>query len=549
MNSPRQPLHLRGLLVENPRCADRVSKAAQRSIKNTMNSRSKRILSMVAIIIASVAFGIVISADLGVMRQSNAQTGSPAITPMPAPAGTVAAVTIPSFADIAGRVAPAVVSITSTEIVKQNERRRNLDPFEFFFPDPQQRRRPGTSPDEEDDERAQRSGGSGFFISPDGYILTNNHVVEGASKVDVHYGADADGNGGHTVTAKIVGRDPATDIALIKVDSGAPFVTVPLGDSDRIRKGDWALAIGNPFQFENTLTVGVISAKGRALGLSRETQSFENFIQTDAAINFGNSGGPLLNINGEVIGINTAIRGGGAQGLGFATPINTAKRILAQLKAGKVTRGYLGMGIIPVTDDAKESFNLPDARGALVQTVEPGKPAEKAGVKPGDVIVEVDGRRIGTNRDLIDYISYLPVGTRVNVTVIRDGQRKTLTATTAERTETADAGEEEKSNEVSPSRNKLGMSVQNITPQLRSLYSIEDRIRSGVVVTNVKQVSPAGEALTEGDIITEVQGQKIENTDDFRAAIDKTRSGQTIRLYVTSSGRTSISGYRFIKVP
>jgi serine protease Do len=504
---------------------------------------------MIAIIVASVAFGIVISADLGVMRQSNAQTSA---APMPAAATVnVPAVTIPSFADIAARVAPAVVSITSTEVVKQNDRKRNfgIDPFDFFFPDPQQRRSPKSPNDGEDDERAERSGGSGFIISTDGYIITNNHVVEGASKVEVHYGADADGNGGHTVSAKIVGRDPATDIALLKVDGAEGLVTVPLGDSDRIRKGDWALAIGNPFQFENTLTVGVISAKGRSLGLSRETSSFENFIQTDAAINFGNSGGPLLSINGEVIGINTAIRGGGAQGLGFATPINVAKRILGQLKAGKVTRGYLGMGIYPVSDDAKESFNLPEARGALVQTVEPNKPAEKAGIKPGDVVVEVDGRRINTNRDLIDYISYLPVGTRVNITVIRDGQRKTLTASTAERTDTASNNDEEKSSEVSPTRNKLGMSVQNLTPQLRSLYSIEDRVRSGVVVTNVKQVSPAGEALTEGDVITEVQGQRIETTDDFRTAIDKTRSGQTIRMYVTSSGRTQISGYRFIKVP
>lgn len=513
-----------------------------------MNSRSKRILSMIAIIVASVAFGIIISADLGVMRKSNAQT---AAAPIPTPTGSVQAVTIPSFADIAARVAPAVVSIRSTEIVKTNDRRRNfgMDPFDFFFPDP--RRRPGATPnpnDDEDDERAQRSGGSGFIISPDGFIITNNHVVDGASKVEVRYGADADGNGGHTVNAKIVGRDPATDIALLKIDV-TQLPSLSLGDSDRIRKGDWAIAIGNPFEFENTLTVGVVSAKGRALGLSRETSSFENFIQTDAAINYGNSGGPLLNISGEVIGINTAIRGG-AQGLGFATPINTAKRILGQLKAGKVTRGYLGMGIVAVTDDVKESFNLQEARGALVQTVEQDKPAERAGIKPGDVIIEVDGRRINTNRDLIDYISYLPVGSRVNVTVIREGQRKTITATTAERNDANDDDETAPASDSGPTRNKLGMSVQNLSPQLRQMYSIDEKVRNGVVVTNVKQVSPAGEALSEGDVISEVQGQKINTVDDFRAAIDRTRSGQTIRMYVTSSGRAGvISGYRFIKVP
>jgi serine protease Do len=525
-----------------------------------MNSRTKRILSTLAIVIASVAFGIVISADLGLMRKSNAQS-APIQTSTGS--GTVTSITIPSFADIATRVAPAVVSITSTEVVKASDMRRKnfgIDPFDFFFPNPNDgnRRRPSQRDqgDNNDDEHAQRSGGSGFIISPDGYILTNNHVVDGATKVDVHYGADAEGNGGHTVSAKIVGRDPATDIALLKIDAGNSLPNVPLGDSDRIRKGDWAIAIGNPFQFENTLTVGVISAKGRSLGLSRETQSFENFIQTDAAINFGNSGGPLLNINGEVVGINTAIRGGGAQGLGFATPINTAKRLLPELKNGKVIRGYLGMGIMPVTDDAKESFHLSEARGALVQNVEPGKPAERAGVQPGDIVVEIDGRKINTNRELIDYISYLPVGSKVNLTVIRDGQRRTLTATTAERPLEADNSERNSNKDVEPSRNRLGMSVQDLTPQTRQTYSVDDRVRNGVVVTSVKEVSAAGEALNEGDVITEVQGEKISNASDFRAAVDRARSGQTIRMYVVSSGRggsgsgnSLLQGYRFIKVP
>src|SRR5207245_441155 len=322
------------------------------------------------------------------------------------------------------------------------------------------------------------------------------------------------------------------------------------GDSDRIRKGDWAIAIGNPFQFENTLTVGVISAKGRSLGLSQETQSFENFIQTDAAINFGNSGGPLLNINGEVVGINTAIRGGGAQGLGFATPINTAKRLLPELKQGKVVRGYLGMGIVPVTDEVKDAFSLQDARGALVQYVDPGKPASKAGIEAGDVVVAIDGKSINTNRDLIDYISYLPVGSKVNITVVRNGQRKTVTATTAERPLTAENELRNGDNNVEPSRNRLGMSVQDLTPQARQTYGIDENVR-GVLVTSVKEVSPAGDALSEGDVITEVQGQKISNVNDFRAAIDRVRSGQTIRLYVVTSGRQGnpLQGYRCIRVP
>jgi serine protease Do len=518
-----------------------------------MNSSTKRILSTIAIIIASVAFGVVVSADLGLMRTSNAQSSAIQTTSSAAP---VASVTIPSFADVAARVMPAVVSITSTEVIKANDpRNRNPfggDPFEFFFPNPNGQRNPHGSQTPEDEEHKQVAGGSGFIISPDGYIVTNNHVIDGASRVQVHWGADENGNGGHTSEAKIIGRDPATDIALLKIDAGKSLPSVPLGDSDRIRKGDWAIAIGNPYQFENTLTVGVISAKGRALGLSDQTKSFENFIQTDAAINFGNSGGPLMNINGEVIGINTAIRGGGAQGLGFATPINTAKRLLPQLRQGKVTRGYLGMGIIDLTDDARSGFELPpDAHGALVQTVEPGLPAEKAGVMPGDLIIAADGHPIASNRALIDYISYLPVGSKVDLTVIRDNKSRDLTASTVERNLEADKQDATKPEEIAPARNKLGMSVQELTPQLRQQYGLADTL-TGVLVTGVKEVSPAGDVLTEGDVISEVQGVKITNLAQFRSAIEHLKGGQVARIYVTSAagrGSAAIAGYRFIHVP
>jgi serine protease Do len=517
-----------------------------------MNPSTKRILSTIAIVIASVAFGILISADLGLMRTSNAQTSS-----IQTPQGAVTAVTIPSFADVAARVMPTVVSVRSTEIVKMSEQRRRgmggVDPFEFFFPDPSDPRRRGQQQQpEEDDERRQESGGSGFIISNDGYILTNNHVIEGASKVEVHYGADENGNGGRTMPATIVGRDPATDIALLKIDVKDDLPYIRLGDSDRIRKGDWAVAIGNPFAFENTLTVGVISAKGRSLGLSRQTSSFENFIQTDAAINFGNSGGPLLNIAGEVVGINTAIRGGGAQGIGFATPINTAKTLLPQLKKGKVTRGYLGMNIADVDESYREAFNLPEARGALVQAVTPGKPADKAGIRHGDVVVEVDGKAIRNNRELIDTISYLPVGSEVKITILRDGKRQVVTARTEERPPDGDETEEEASSTAEPVRDKLGLSVQEITPELRRQYSIPDNLRTGVVVTYVKNVSPAGEAnINEGDVISEVQGQRVNTVADFRAAVERIRSGQRVRFYVSTPtrGGEAISTYRIITAP
>jgi serine protease Do len=523
-----------------------------------MTQSTKRIISTIAIVIASVAFGVLISADFGLMQQSHAQS-APAIQTRQ---GAVTAVTIPSFADVASRVMPAVVAITTTEVVKSSAMRRGqsgggVDPFEFFFPNPNGKRntpRPNGSQQEgdDDDEHAQKSGGSGFFISPDGYLLTNNHVVEDATRVDVHFGADDDGDGGRTVRATIIGRDPATDIALLKIESSTPVPYIQLGNSDQIRKGDWAIAIGNPFQFENSLTVGVISAKGRSLGLSRTTSSFENFIQTDAAINFGNSGGPLMNINGEVIGINTAIRGGGAQGLGFATPINTAKLLLPQLRKGKVTRSYLGMQISSVTDQLQQAFNLASTRGAVVQSVETGKPAEKAGLQIGDVITRVDDHDVRSNRDLIDYISYRPIGSSIKITVLRNGEQRTLNAVTAERRlESEPDAEEVEKGSTAPTRNKLGISVQEITGEARQQYGIDKNLR-GVLVTSVKEVSPAGEAgLAEGDVISEVQGQKISSVDQLRGLVDSFKSGQFIRIYVTTASRggESISGYRVVQIP
>jgi serine protease Do len=525
-----------------------------------MNQSSKRILSTLAIIVASVAFGVLISADLGMMQKSHAQSAAAIQTST----GPVTSVTIPSFADVASRVMPAVVSITTTEIVHQSSLRQQrgmtIDPFDFFFPNPNGQRNPNNNrrqtPDNngngnDDDARRQLSGGSGFIISPDGYILTNNHVIEDAAKVEVHYGADENGNGGHTVTARIVGRDPSTDIALLKIDSPTTLPSISLGDSDRIRKGDWAIAVGNPFQFENTLTVGVISAKGRSLNLSEQTRSFENFIQTDAAINFGNSGGPLLNINGEVVGINTAIRAGGAVGLGFATPINTAKRLLPQLKQGKVVRGYLGMSITDVTENTAKALNLSETRGAEVESTEPGAPAEKAGIQHGDIIVDIDGKPIRNNRELIDYISYLPVGTTVKIGLIRNGQHEVVTAKTAERP--PDGTEETESTPTAnePSRSRLGVAVSNITPELRQQYGLGDNL-TGVVVTSVKDVSPAGEVgISEGDVISEVQGTRITSATQFHSVIDGLKPGQWIRVYVSSPTRTGrpVSGYRTMQVP
>ena len=512
-----------------------------------MTQGLKKTLSILAIVVASVTGGMILSADLGLTPQSRAQQQQSIQTS----GGPVTSMTIPSFADVAQRVMPAVVSITTTEVVKESDMRRRgqgggVDPFDFFFPDP--RRAPQQRPDE-DEEHKQMSGGTGFIISPDGYILTNNHVVENATKVEVRYGPEDDER---TAEAKVIGRDPATDIAIIKIESKEQLPTVRLGDSDRIRVGEWAIAIGNPLQFERTLTVGVISAKGRSLGISETTQSFENFIQTDAAINFGNSGGPLVNINGEVIGINTAIRAY-AQNLGFATPINVAKKIYPQLKEkGKVTRGYLGIRIGEVTEKEQQAFNLPTAHGAIVQSVDAG-PAEKAGLQHGDVIVQIDNQQIRKNRDLIDYVSDQPPGTPIKITFYRNGEKRTVTATTGERPQTlgADAEEDEASTPAGPARNKLGISVQELSSATRQSYGIDDNV-SGVIVTNVKEVSAAADAgIAEGDVITEVNGQKVRTLDQLRSLVDAAKSGQYMRMYVTryARGARPQSFYAIVQIP
>jgi serine protease Do len=501
-----------------------------------MTQQMKRTFSIIAIVVASVAFGMILTADFGWMRRSAAQQ-QPGTS---AGAVPVQAVTIPSFASVAERVMPAVVSITTTEVVRGAASRRFIDPFDFF---PNPHRMPG----DEENERQQRSGGSGFIISTDGYILTNNHVIEGATRVDVQLGGDEP----RIFTAKVVGTDPATDLALIKIDTKEQLPTVPLGDSNAIRVGDWALAIGNPLQFENTLTVGVISAKNRNLGISETTSSFENFIQTDAAINFGNSGGPLLNIHGEAVGINTAIRGGG-QNLGFAVPINVAKQILPQLREkGKVTRSYLGISIQDVNQERMEAFKLPSMRGAFVQAVSPGLPAERAGIQPGDVIVRVDNQDVRRTRDLIDYISALAPGTTVKLETVREGKRINLSAVTAERPLEGQDAPSSQREPAEPTREKIGVSVQELTPALARANGIPEDAR-GVLIASVRSVSPAGDAgLQQGDLVTQINGQRVSTPAEFRRFVEQARSGEYLRMYVTryARGGRSQSFFALVRVP
>lgn len=492
-----------------------------------MQTKTK-VLSLSALVLAAVVFGMILAGSLDFTRAAAADPSAASAAPAAAPAAGArpAVAGLPSFADIAERVMPAVVSIRSTDIIKPSQRRGGMerffgesDPFHRFFgPDRQQG---------DQEEQQQQSGGTGFLIEASGFVLTNNHVIDGADKVEVTVGET------DVYKAKVVGRDPATDLALLKVEGTKPFPTLALGDSDRIRVGEWVMAIGDPLQFEKTVTVGVVSGKGRAPGLSNVTRSFENLIQTDAAINFGNSGGPLVNVAGEVVGINTAISRM-AQNIGFAVPINVAKNLVPQLKEGKVVRGFLGIQIGPIEADVQESLGLKSRDGALVQSVEKGMPADKAGIRHEDVIVRVDQTPVKHNRDLIDYVSGKRPGTKVTLTFIRGGQEKTTVATLETRREEGEAPEAEPASDEN--REKIGISIDDLSPALRNSYSIGKDIE-GVVLTHVKPVSAAGDAgLREGDVVQEVNGTAVTNVAAFRAELKKAGDARFARFYVHRPG-------------
>jgi serine protease Do len=320
------------------------------------------------------------------------------------PAAPAPAVALPSFADLADRLEPAVVNIQVVMVDPNARSPYEGTPWEYFF------RRPGAPPP------VVQAAGSGFVISPDGLILTNNHVVENARSVKVTTSS------GEEYPAKVRGRDPLTDLALVKVDAKKQLASASLGDSDAARVGDWVVAIGNPFGLEGTVTAGIISAKGRVIA-----GPYDDFLQTDAAINPGNSGGPLFGLRGEVVGINTAIIAQ-AQGVGFAIPINLAKELLPQLKEdGRITRGWLGVVVRPTPPERVPAGA--GAKGALVVAVEPEGPAAKAGVKPGDILVAIQGRPIDDSNRLPRLVASLKPGTTAELKVIRDGQVKTLTVT------------------------------------------------------------------------------------------------------------------------
>ncbi len=432
-----------------------------------------------------------------------------------------------SFADLTERVAPAVVSIQAERtVVPQPQQNRPRNPLEEFFGLPFGGG--GSAP---------RAGeGSGFVISADGYVVTNNHVVAEFDKIDVVF---IDGT---KLPARIVGRDPATDVALLKVEGGKSLQSLPLGDSDETRIGDWVVAIGNPFGLENTVTAGIVSAKHRRSG--QDGPRYSDFIQTDAAINPGNSGGPLLNLAGEVVGINTMIispgasfGGAGNVGIGFAIPVNMAKQVLPQLRSkGKVARGKLGVGIQPVDADTAEFLGLDSPRGALVQNVEEGSPAERAGIKQGDVIVEFNGKAIQQMDELPQLVAATPIGSKSKVVVVRKGKRVALDVTIAalaledDDTLLPDEGQPEATGEY-------GLSVQTLTPEIAAQLRLEAGVK-GVVVTKVRPGSPAESArLQPYDVILEVNQEPVATSAAFKAAIGKNPKGA---LLLVKRGRQEI---------
>jgi serine protease Do len=407
------------------------------------------------------------------------------------------------FAILAQQAAPGVVNVHTSRTVTQAPFAAPF-PFRDFFGGPFG----GPQGAPEPRSFTVPSLGTGFLISDDGYIVTNNHVVEGVDEIQVTF------SDGREAKATIVGQDPKTDIALIRVEGMSGLTPLPLGDSDAILPGDWVVAIGNPFGLDHTVTAGIVSAKGRDIGQG----PYDDYIQTDAAINPGNSGGPLLDLAGQVVGINTAINPA-ANTIGFAVPINIAKAILPQLREkGSVTRGWLGVAVQPITPELAEAFGLDRSDGALVAQVQPGSPAAAAGIERGDVIVRFGDDQIGKTRDLPGIVSSTPVGTEVPVEVIRDGDRKTFSVKVGELQEEQLQVAGRRAPGAPAGARAFGMRVEDLTPALKQRLGFEG---DGVVVTEVAPDGPAAPAgIRPGDVIVEADRKAVKSAAELERALD-----------------------------
>lgn len=435
------------------------------------------------------------------------------------------------FALLAQRAAPAVVNVHTSRTVEQT-----IHPFgmpdlfgDLFGHDPFFDRAPRRREAPRKREYRVPSLGTGFVISADGYILTNHHVVDGVDEIEVRF------QDGERAEAELVGEDPKTDLALIRVKGASDLPVLPLGDSDEILPGDWVVAIGNPFGLSHTVTVGIVSAKGREIGQG----PYDDFIQTDAAINPGNSGGPLLNLRGEVVGINTAINPN-ANTIGFAVPSNLARSILPQLReTGHVVRGWLGVGIQPITQSLERAFDLKSRKGALVSQVSPDGPAAEAGIERGDVIVRFDGKPVTDTRDLPRLVASTPIGKTVEVEVLRGGKRRTLDV---EIGELADAPKRVARAERS-GLSGFGLEVVDLTPSVRRRFGVDEHLR-GAVVARVSPDGPAANAgLRPGDVLLEVNREPVGSAADVAHALEGSETALVLiaredaNLFVTMERR------------
>ncbi len=460
-----------------------------------------------------VAFFIVSLVE--VLRSSFAPTVAPEIQMASAVSSADSVKTPLSFADLAEKVKPAVVNISTTKTYKGQGGFGSPfgrspfsgpfgdDFFDRFFGDIPQR------------DFKQRSLGSGFIISNDGYIFTNNHVVEKADKILVKVSDDKE------YEAKIIGTDAKTDIALIKIKPLNNLPVVEIGDSDKVKVGEWVIAIGNPFGLEQTVTAGIVSAKGRVIGAG----PYDNFIQTDASINPGNSGGPLFSMDGRVIGINTAIVAQG-QGIGFAIPINMAKSILADLKSkGKVTRGWLGISVQDISEDIAKNLNHKSRSGAIVTDVFKGDPADLAGIRVEDIITEINGKAVKDTHDLLLKIASIPVGEKVSVKVVRDGKPMVFTLTVAERKDRPEIAS------TKGSKGYFGIVAQEISPEISRQLGIPQG--SGVMIIDIENGSAAEDVgLQPQDIVLQVNKVKISSLKQYVKEIGKAAEKKNVTLLV-----------------
>ena len=431
---------------------------------------------------------------------------------------------LPYFVEMVKSKKPAVVNISTTKVF----RHRGLggapmspsDPFRDFFGDDFFDRFFGQIPQK---EFKSQSLGSGFVIDKNGFILTNNHVVENAEEIVVKF------SDGREFKAEIIGRDSKTDVALIKIEDHNELPVVDLGNSDSLDVGEWVIAIGNPFGVGQTVTAGIVSAKGRDIGAG----PYDDFIQTDASINPGNSGGPLFNVRGEVVGINTAIfsPSGGNVGIGFATPINMVKRLLPQLKKeGAVTRGWLGVMIQTITKDLAETLKLPSEEGALVADVVENSPADKAGIKRGDVVIRFDGEKIGKMKELSSVVASTPVGKKVELEVLRGGEKKTL-KTKIEKLVDEDSLQHERKTE------RLGMTVQEITPEIAK--RLDPDLMGGVFISMVERGSAADNGgLRRGDVILEINMKEIKGMADYKREVKRFKKDDAALFLMFRGGNT-----------